>query len=46
MVTNSNQLTQTITNTFMAVHTAMFDIFAMRRNSKEWNCNSCGSDFK
>ena len=34
-----------ITNTSKAVHTFMFGIFAMSRNSKQWHCNSCKSDF-
>lgn len=28
-----------------AAHTAVFGIYSMGRNSKEWHCNSCGSDF-
>ena len=28
-----------------AVHTAVFGIFSMGRNSKNYHCNSCGSDF-
>lgn len=34
-----------ITNTSKAVHTAVFGIFSMGRNSKQWHCNQCGSDF-
>lgn len=28
-----------------AVHTAMFGIFSMGRNCKQWHCNNCKSDF-
>ena len=34
-----------ITNTSKALHTALFGIFSMSRNSKQWHCNSCDSDF-
>lgn len=34
-----------ITNTSKAVHTAIFGIFSFSRNSKQWHCNKCGSDF-
>lgn len=34
-----------ITNTSKAVHTAVFGIFSMGRNSKQWHCNKCNSDF-
>ena len=34
-----------ITNTSKAVHTAMFGIFSMGRNSKNFHCNNCNSDF-
>lgn len=34
-----------ITNTSKAVHTALFGIFSISRNSKQWHCNKCGSDF-
>lgn len=37
--------TKKITNTSKAVHTAVFGIFSMGRNSKQWHCNDCGSDF-
>lgn len=37
--------TKKITNTSKAVHTAVFGIFSMSRNSKQWHCNKCGSDF-
>lgn len=28
-----------------AGHYALFGIFSMSRNSKEWHCNQCGSEF-
>lgn len=34
-----------ITTTSKAVHTAIFGIFSMGRNSKQWHCNKCKSDF-
>lgn len=34
-----------ITNTSKVVHTAIFGIFSVSRNSKQWHCNECGSDF-
>ena len=37
--------TKKITLTSKAVHTAMFGIFSIGRNSKQWHCNNCGSDF-
>ena len=37
--------TTKITTTSKAVHTAFFGIFSMSRNSKQWHCNDCGSDF-
>ena len=37
--------TSKITNTSKAVHTAFFGIFSMSRNSKNYHCNGCGSDF-
>ena len=37
--------TKKITNTSKAVHTALFGIFSVSRNSKQWHCNRCGSDF-
>lgn len=37
--------TKKITNTSKAVHTALFGIFSIGRNSKQWHCNNCGSDF-
>ncbi len=37
--------TKKITNTSKAVHTAVFGIFSIGRNSKNYHCNSCGSNF-
>ena len=37
--------TKKITNTSKAVHTALFGIFSIGRNSKNFHCNKCGSDF-
>ena len=37
--------TKKITNTSKAVHTAIFGIWSMGRNAKEWHCNNCSSDF-
>lgn len=37
--------TKKITNTSKAVHIALFGIFSMSRNSKQWHCNNCNSDF-
>lgn len=37
--------TKKITNTSKAVHTALFGIFSISRNSKQWHCNNCKSDF-
>ena len=34
-----------ITNTSKAVHTAIFGIFSIGRNSKNFHCNNCNSDF-
>lgn len=34
-----------ITNTSKAVHTAVFGIFSMGRNSKNYHCDRCGADF-
>ncbi len=34
-----------ITVASKAVHTAVFGIFSMGRNSKQWHCDHCGSDF-
>lgn len=34
-----------VTNTSKAVHTAVFGIFSIGRNSKNFHCNNCGSDF-
>ncbi len=37
--------TKKITNTSKAVHTALFGVFSIGRNSKQWHCNSCHSNF-
>lgn len=37
--------TEKITNTSKALHTAMFGIFSISRNAKQWHCNDCKSDF-
>ena len=37
--------TKKITNTSKAIHTALFGIFSMGRNRKNYHCNKCGSDF-
>lgn len=37
--------TKKITNISKAVHTALFGVFSVSRNSKQWHCNKCGSDF-
>ncbi len=34
-----------ITNTSKALHTAVFGIFSMGRNAKNFHCNHCNSDF-
>lgn len=34
-----------ITNTSKAVHTALFGIFSVSRNGKQFHCNNCNSDF-
>lgn len=34
-----------ITNASKAVHTAIFGIFSMGRNTKNYHCNNCNSDF-
>ena len=34
-----------ITVTSKAVHTAVFGIFSISRNTKNFHCNNCGSDF-
>ena len=34
-----------ITTSSKAVHTALFGIFSVGRNSKQWHCNHCDSDF-
>lgn len=37
--------TKRITTTSKAVHTALFGIFSIGRNSKNFHCNHCGADF-
>ena len=37
--------TKKITTTSKAVHTALFGILSMSKNSKQWHCDNCGSDF-
>lgn len=37
--------TKKITATSKAIHTAVFGIFSLSRNSKQWHCNQCNSDF-
>ncbi len=37
--------TKKITATSKAVHTSLFGIFSVSRNSKQFHCNSCGADF-
>lgn len=34
-----------ITNTSKAIHTALFGIFSIGRNSRNFHCNNCNSDF-
>lgn len=34
-----------ITTGSKVAHTALFGIFSMSRNSKQWHCNDCKSDF-
>jgi len=34
-----------ITTGSKVTHTALFGIFSMSRNSKQWHCRQCGSDF-
>lgn len=37
--------TKKISNSSKAIHTALFGIFSMSRNSKNFHCNQCNSDF-
>ena len=37
--------TKKITNASKAIHTAVFGIFSVSRNSKNYHCNNCNSDF-
>ena len=41
---NSTNIKKITTGSKVA-HTALFGIFSMSRNSKQWHCNSCKSDF-
>ena len=34
-----------ITTTSKVMHTALFGIFSVSRNSKQWHCQQCNSDF-
>lgn len=37
--------TKKITTGSKVAHTALFGVFSMGRNSKNYHCNECGSDF-
>ena len=37
--------TKKITTASKVRHTALFGIYAISRNSKQWHCNTCKSDF-
>lgn len=37
--------TKKITNTSKAIHTMLFGFLSVSRNSKQWHCNKCESDF-
>ena len=37
--------TKKITVTSKAVHTAIFGLFSLSRNAKQWKCSDCGSEF-
>ena len=37
--------TKKITNTSKTLHTALFGVFSIGRNSKNFHCNQCGSNF-
>lgn len=37
--------TKKITVTSKAVHTAIFGLFSISRNVKQWKCSDCGSEF-
>lgn len=41
---NSTNIKKITTGSKVA-HTALFGIFSMSRNSKQWHCNDCKSDF-
>lgn len=37
--------TKKITNTSKAIHTALFGMWSIGRNAKQWHCNNCKSEF-
>lgn len=37
--------TKKISSVSKVVNTALFGIFSTSRNSKQWHCNKCGSDW-
>ncbi len=37
--------TKKITTTSKALHTVIFGMMSLSRNSKQWHCNNCNSDF-
>jgi hypothetical protein len=37
--------TKKISTASKVAHTAVFGVFSISRNSKQWHCNGCGSDF-
>lgn len=37
--------TKKISTTSKVAHTALFGVFSMSRNSKNFHCNKCGADF-
>ena len=41
---NSTNIKKITTGSKVA-HTALFGIFSISRNSKQWHCNNCNSDF-
>lgn len=41
---NSTNIKKITTGSKVA-HTALFGIFSISRNSKQWHCNNCKSDF-
>ena len=38
--------TKKITNSSKAVHTALFGVFSLSRNCKQFHCNNCKADFQ